>query len=158
MTCPYCVTYGPNTHSFSEIASTPMFGRIMYTSVAKATDYSNTKAIVTHFTSTITPGEKWTWIFDCKDLKTKHAVQFNVAITLCKLIRDTYSENLQRIIIVNPTPAIDALIKHVLPIFDKESLQYMRKFKGSPLEIYMALKNETIEDEGCKAIMDQLRS
>jgi hypothetical protein len=158
MTCPYCETYGANTHSFFEIANTPKFGRIMYTCIAKATDYTNTKAITTHFSNTIKPTDKWTWIFDCRELKMKHVVQFDVATTLCKMIRDHFSDYLQRIIIVNPTPGIDTLVKHVLPIFSKDALQFLRKYKGSPLEILLELQKEGIEEDACKAIIQQLRA
>lgn len=156
--CPYCQTYGPNTHSFSQIAESPQFGRIMYTCIAKATDYSNAKAISTHFMSEIKESDSWTWIFDCRDLKTIHTLQFDVAVTLCKMIRDKFSDKLQRLIIVNPTPGIDTMVKHVLPLFSKDSLQYLRKFKGSHLEIYLALQKEGMEEASCQAIIQQLRS
>lgn len=157
--CPYCQTYGINTHSFHEIARTPKFGRIIYTCISKAEDYSNKNAIVTHITNTLDtePLIGWSWVFDCRDLKMKHTMQLDIAITLSRLISSKYADRLQMIIILNPTPGVDAIIKHVLPLFRSESLQYLRKMKGSALEIYMALQREQMEEAGIQAIMDQLR-
>jgi len=157
--CPYCQTYGANTHSFSEIARTPRFGRIIYTCISKAEDYSNKNAIVTHITNTLDdePMIGWSWIFDCRDLKMKHTLQLDIAVALSRLISGKYAERLQMIIILNPTAGVDTIVKHVLPLFRPESLQYMRKLKGSALEIYMALKSEGMEEAGIQSIMDQLR-
>ena len=157
--CPYCSTYGMETHSFNEIARTSKFGRIMYTCAANAKDYSNTKAITTHI-STYLDGEKmlpWTWVFDCRGLKTKHTLQIDLAITLSRMIQEKYSENLQMIYILNPTMGVDTLLTHIMPIFKRDSLQYLRKLKGSPLEIYMELKKDNMEEPGIQAIMDKLR-
>lgn len=157
--CPYCNMYGIDTHSFNEIGRTSKFGRIMYTCAANAKDYSNSKAITTHI-STYLDAEKmvpWTWVFDCRGLKTKHTLQIELAIALCRLIQDKYCENLQMIYILNPTTGVDTLLTHILPIFKKESLQYLRKLKGSALEIYMELKKDNMEETGIQAIMDKLR-
>ena len=157
--CPYCNMYGTETHSFNEIARTSKFGRIMYTCAANAKDYSNTKAITTHI-STYLDGEKmlpWTWVFDCRGLKTKHTLQIDLSITLSRMIQDKYSENLQMIYILNPTIGVDTLLTHIMPIFKRDSLQYLRKLKGSPLEIYMELKKDNMEEPGIQAIMDKLR-
>lgn len=158
--CPYCQTYGANTHSFSEIARTPRFGRIIYTCISKAEDYSNKNAIVTHITNTLDaePMIGWSWIFDCRDLKMKHTLQLDIAVALSRLISGKYAERLQMIIILNPTAGVDTIVKHVLPLFRPESLQYLRKLKGSALEIYMALKGEGMEEVGIQSIMDQLRT
>jgi hypothetical protein len=99
----------------------------------------------------------WSWVFDCRDLKMKHTLQLDIAVALSRLISTKYADRLQMIIILNPTPGVDALVKHVLPLFRPESLQYLRKLKGSPLEIYVALQREGMEEAGIQAIMDQLR-
>ena len=84
--CPYCQTYGANTHSFHEIARTPRFGRIIYTCISKAEDYSNKNAIVTHITNTLDtePMMGWSWVFDCRDLKMKHTLQLDIAVALSR--------------------------------------------------------------------------
>lgn len=157
--CPYCATYGTDTHSFHEIARTQKFGRIMYTCAADAKDYSNTKAITTHI-STYLDTEKmvpWTWVFDCRGLKTKHTLQLELAVTLSRLIQDKYVENMQMIYILNPTTAVDTLVTHILPILRRDAAQYLRRLKGSPLEIYMELKKDNMEELGIQEIMNRLR-
>jgi hypothetical protein len=157
--CPYCNMYGADTHSFHEIARTSKFGRIMYTCAANAKDYSNTKAITTHI-STYLDAEQlvpWTWVFDCRGLKTKHTLQLDLAVTLSRLIQDKYAENLQMIYILNPTVGVDTLITHIMPIFKKDALLYLRRLKGSALEIYMDLRKDNMEEAGVQAIMDKLR-
>ncbi len=69
----------------------------------------------------------------------------------------SHPENLQMIYVLNPTVGVDTLLTNILPIFKKESLQYLRKLKGSPLEIYMELKKDNMEETGIQAIMDKLR-
>ena len=158
--CPYCNMYGVDTHSFHEIARTTKFGRIMYTCAANAKDYSNTKAITTHI-STYLDAEKmlpWTWVFDCRGLKTKHTLQLDLAITLSRMIQDKYATNLQMIYILNPTAGVDAIIKHIMPIFKSGALLYLRRLKGSPLETYMELKKDNMEEGGIQVIMDRLRT
>ena len=158
--CPYCKTYGQTTHSFHEIARTPRFGRIIYTCVAKATDYSNTSAIASHIKFALDKDGHmpWTWVFDCNDLKMKHTVHLDVAMTLGKLLRDKYAESLFMILIINPTSGIDTIITRILPILSSDAMKYTRKCKGSPLEIYCALQKEGIEEEGLMAIMGEIRS
>lgn len=131
----------------------------MYTCAANAKDYSNTKAITTHI-SAVLDAEKmvsWAWVFDCRGLKTKHTLQLELAITLSRLIQEKYVDNLQMIYVLNPTMGVDTLITHIMPIFKKDSLQYLRRLKGSPLEIYMELKRDNMEETGIQAIMDKLR-
>lgn len=157
--CPYCNMYGNDTHSFHEIGRTSKFGRIMYTCAANAKDYSNSKAITTHISSVLDTEKMvpWTWVFDCRGLKTKHTLQLELAVTLSRLIQDKYVGNLQMIYILNPTIGVDTLITHIMPIFKMGSLQYLRRLKGSPLEIYMELKKDSMEETGIQAIMDKLR-
>jgi hypothetical protein len=157
--CPYCNTYGVNTHSFHEIGRTSKFGKIMYTCAADCTDYSNTKAITTHIANYL-EAEKlvpWTWVFDCRGIKTKHTLQIDLAINITRLIQDKYSENLQKIYILNPTQGVDILLTNILPFFRPDALTYLSKLKGSPLEIYMELKKQNMEEAGIQAIMDKLR-
>lgn len=157
--CPYCAMYGADTHSFHEIARTSKFGRIMYTCAANAKDYSNSKAISTHI-STYLDVEKsvpWTWVFDCRGLKTKHTLQFDLAVTLGRLIQDKYAENLQMIYILYPTVGLDALVTYIIPFLKGSSLQYLRKLKGSPIEMYMELKKDAMEDAGIQAILQRLQ-
>lgn len=160
--CPYCATYGPSTHSFNEIANTPKFGKIIYTSVAKANDYSNTKAISAHVVSVMEksgiPPQQWSWIFDCKDMKMKHTLQIDVAISLAKMFRDRYTEQLIMIYIINPTPGIDALVSRILPFLHKDSHKYVRKIPGSVLQLYEGLKAEGFEEEALRAIMNATQS
>jgi hypothetical protein len=158
MACDLCCLYGEDTHSFKEICRSERFGRIIYTCISKAKDYSNTKAILSHVNNILSKeNTSWLWVFDCRDLKMKHTVQIDVAVNLSTTIRDKYSHNLQRIILLNPTKSIDMLIKHILPIFNPDAINYLRKYKGSPLEIYLSLKNEGIEESCVNSIIGKIR-
>jgi hypothetical protein len=160
--CPYCSTYGPNTHSFKLIANTPKYGRVFYTCVAKAEDFSNTKAIITHLKAELgEPGETlqpWSWIFDCKDLKMKHTLQIDVAISIAKLLRDNYNNKLVMTFIINPTPGIDTLVSKVVPLFNKDSIHYVRKVPGTLLELYNNLQKEGVEETAIQAIIKETRT
>lgn len=159
--CAHCATYGLDTHSFKEIGSTPRLGRIIYTCISKAKDYFNSAAISAHITAILGDSAimgPWSWIIDCRDMKMKHALQIDVAVKLSKLLSTTYSDKLQMLYVVNPTAAIDTIITHILPLLQRDSIKYLRKIYGSPLDAFGALKREGIEDEGISVIIGEMRA
>ena len=49
-----------------------------------------------------------------------HAMEINVAIELAKLISNKFSENLKKIIIINPTFYIQIIHKMILPFLNNK--------------------------------------
>lgn len=156
--CTQCSLYGEDYHSFKMIARSEKFGRIMYTCVARAKDYSNRRAIIGHIDSVL--GKEtgaWTWVFDCYGISLKHTMQLDVAVALSNLVKAKYHNDLQRIVIINPTGGVETLIKHVLPIFSPDSLQYLTRCKGGILEVYEGLKTTGFEDAVVGSLITVIR-
>jgi hypothetical protein len=130
----------------------------MYTCVASAQDYSNRKAIVEHIDKVL--GQEtgaWIWVFDCYGIALKHTMQLDVAVAISNLVKAKYRNDLQRIVIINPTGGVETLIKHVLPIFSSDSLQYLTRCKGGMLDIYESLKNVGFEDTVMNSLISIIR-
>jgi hypothetical protein len=107
--CPLC-SLNPNSHSLTKIAEindTVYF----YTCPSQAILYYDADSIIKHYDgvfSEIPKNKKWIWIFNSLNFQFKHFMQFNVSIELAKLISNKFSENLQKIIIINPTVYISS--------------------------------------------------
>ena len=158
MACEHCKLYGDDNHSFKVVGRSSTFGRIIYTCISRARDYSNRKSILTHIENVLEQEKgAWTWVFDCKDIAMKHTMQLDVAIAIANLIKKKYRDFLQRIVVINPTSGVDTVIKHVLPIFSPDSLQYLSRVKGGLLEIYMGLKGLNIEEDNMAALIGAMK-
>ena len=93
-----------------------------YTCPAQATMYNDVKGILHHYDgvlSEIPENKEWIWIFDSKGFGFTHAIQINVAIELTKLIT-TFSKNLKKIIIINPTSYITITHNIVMPFLNQK--------------------------------------
>jgi hypothetical protein len=112
--CPICEK-DPTSHSLSKIKEEN--GKaIYYTSPAKAMSKQR-EGIIKHYDLVL--GENtmpWIWIFDCKDYPLSHALDIKTAIELAKLINTKYSQNLEKLIIINSTSFISVII-NILSIF-----------------------------------------
>jgi hypothetical protein len=107
----------PSSHSLKKL--TEKKGVIYYyTCPSQATLYYDVTGIVNHYDGVLseTPKEKkWVWIFDSQGFGLKHAMQSSVAIELAKLISNKFSNNLKKIIIINPTFYITMTHKLIMP-------------------------------------------
>ena len=59
--------------------------------------------------------KKWYWIFDCTDFDIQHLMEYQIGIQLANLISSKYSENLEKICIINPNWYIYSMVTLVWP-------------------------------------------
>ena len=119
-TCPLC-TLLPSSHSLRKVLEKK--GIIYYyTCPSQAILYYDTVGIVNHYNGVLsdTEGKDWIWIFDSLDFGIVHAMEINVAIELAKLISNKFSNNLKKIIIINPTFYIKIIHKMILPFLNNK--------------------------------------
>jgi len=104
------------SHSFSklcEIKGVSMF----YTKPADATKYTDREGILAHYDNMMKHnGDKqWIWIFDSDGFGMKHALEVRTGIEIAQLITSKYSNNLQKIIVKNPTWHVKLMYTFVSP-------------------------------------------
>ena len=112
--CPLC-SLDPLSHSLSKIEETES-KIFFYSCPAQAKLYFDSKSVIEHYDgvlSEIPKTKKWVWIFDSKDFNFNHFIQFNVGFELAKLITSKFSDNLLKIIIINPTIYINLTYKSI---------------------------------------------
>jgi hypothetical protein len=110
-----------------------------YTCPSKAKLYFDAKSILNHYDgvlSEIPENKQWVWIFDSADFNMEHFLQIEVGIELAKLISTKFSNNLKKIIIINPNIYISSVYSLVHP--------FMNEKLRSVIEMNYELK--TIED------------
>lgn len=112
--CPLC-SIDPSCHSLTKIEETES-KIFFYSCPSEAKLYFDSKSIIDHYNgvlSEIPKNKKWIWIFDSKDFNFNHFIQFNVGFELAKLITSKFSDNLLKIIIINPTIYINFTYKSI---------------------------------------------
>jgi hypothetical protein len=116
--CPMCAI-DPTSHSLSKIRE--LNGNaVFYTSPAKASN-TDRQAILLHYDLILSENKlPWIWIFDCKDYPLSHALDIQTAIELAKLINNKFSNNLDKIVVINSTSFIWVLIKTISFFISKE--------------------------------------
>ena len=103
---------------------------IYYTCPSQAKMYNDTEGILNHYDGVLSeiPEDKdWIWIFDSLDFNFKHYIQIDIGIGLSKLITNKFSDNLKKIIIINPTFYI-SLTYGIVRIFLSERIRNMIEF------------------------------
>lgn len=119
-TCPICKV-APSSHSLKKIGEKNGV-LYYYTCPAQATLYYDVKGILNHYEgvlSEIPENKEWVWVFDSAGFGFTHAMQINVAIELSQLIT-TFSQNLKKIIIINPTFFITTTHHMLLPFLNQK--------------------------------------
>ena len=120
-TCPLCLL-DPLSHSltnFLEKDNTYYF----YTCPAKAKLYYDTNSIIDHYNgvlSDIPKNKKWIWVLDIMGFGFNHFLQIEVAKELSKLISSKFSENLEKILIINPSGYVSAVYAIVKPFLNNK--------------------------------------
>jgi hypothetical protein len=120
-TCPLCLL-DPLSHSltnFLEKDNTYYF----YTCPAKSKLYYDTNSIIDHYNgvlSDIPKNKKWIWVLDVMGFGFNHFLQIEVAKELSKLISSKFSENLEKIIIINPSGYVSAVYNIVKPFLNNK--------------------------------------
>lgn len=119
--CPFC-SLDPLSHSLIEITESNNT-LYYYTCPSKAKLYFDAKSILNHYDgvlSEIPENKHWVWVFDSTDFNMKHFLQIEVGIELAKLISSKFSNNLQKIIIINPNMYILYVYRLVKPFLNKK--------------------------------------
>jgi len=119
--CPFC-SLDPLSHSLIEITESNNT-LYYYTCPSKAKLYFDAKSILNHYDgvlSEIPENKQWVWVFDSTDFNMKHFLQIEVGIELAKLISSKFSNNLQKIIIINPNMYILYVYRLVKPFLNKK--------------------------------------
>ena len=120
-TCPLCLL-DPLSHSltnFLEKDNTYYF----YTCPAKSKLYYDTNSIIDHYNgvlSDIPKNKKWIWVLDVMGFGFNHFLQIEVAKELSKLISSKFSENLEKILIINPSSYVSAVYAIVKPFLNNK--------------------------------------
>lgn len=120
-TCPICLL-DPLSHSLTKLKETEDL-IYFYTCPSKARLYFDKDGIIKHYygvLSEIPQNKQWVWIFDSYDFGIKHFIQFDVGIELAKLISNYFSNNLNKIIIINPTKYISYTYNLIYPFLNSK--------------------------------------
>jgi len=120
MICNIC-NLEPGSHSLRKI-SEKNNTTIYYACPAEASKYYDCSGIIHHYDNelqTITT-EKWIWVMDCNGFDMKHLMQAQVGIGLGELISKKYSENLEKIYVINPNWYIYSMTSIVWPFIGKK--------------------------------------
>jgi hypothetical protein len=119
--CPLCLI-DPLSHSLTEFLNKDNT-LYYYTCPAKAKFYFDTNSIINHYNgvlSEIPINKQWVWVFDGLGFGSSHFLQIEVAIELAKLISSKFSNNLKKIIIINPTLYISSIYNIITPFLNKK--------------------------------------
>lgn len=121
--CGLC-SLNPSSHSLTKLYEKDDT-LYYYTCPSKAILYFDTTGIINHYNgvlSEIPKNKKWIWIFDSNGFNFKHFLQIDVAIGIAKLISNDFSDNLTKIIIINPTIYISSIYNIIEPFLNKKLL------------------------------------
>ena len=121
--CPLC-EIDPLNHSLNKLKETDEI-IVFYSCASKAKLYYDCESIIKHYDgvlSEIPSNKKWVWIFDSLGFNFSHFIQIDVGISLAKLISSKFSNNLLKIIIINPTIYISFTYKLIIPFFGDKDL------------------------------------
>jgi hypothetical protein len=119
--CPLCVI-DPLSHSLTEFLNKDNT-LYYYTCPAKAKLYFDTNSIINHYNgvlSEIPKNKQWVWVFDSLDFSLTHFLQIEVAVELAKLISSKFSNNLKKIIIINPTLYVSSIYNIITPFLNEK--------------------------------------
>ena len=119
--CPVCELL-PSSHSLLKVLEKNNI-IYYYTCPSQAKLYYDVKGIIHHYNGVLSEmpeNKEWVWIFDSLGFSLIYAMQVNVAIELAKLISNKFSENLKKIIIINPTFYITVTHKLIIPFLSNK--------------------------------------
>jgi hypothetical protein len=134
--CPKC-NENPGSHSFTKIKEQPDGTAVFYTCPSKAKCLDDNEGIIAHYDGFLNENgtNPWILIFDSQGFKVEHTLNIKLTMDLVKLINDKYSENLKKIIIINPTWHINATIKMVMPFLSEKVRSLICKSKHKNVEL-----------------------
>ena len=117
--CKICEKY-PNSHSLVKYEETDDY-IVYYTCPSIATD-NNINGILTHYDGVLgeTKDKNWIWLLDLKKYNLKQFLEIQNSISIIKLINDKYSNNLQKICVINTNTYTNQIYKIVKPFLNKK--------------------------------------
>ena len=106
----------PTSHSFMKIKEINGVS-YYYTCPAQSSKYNDTNGILTHYENVLKlNGEHpWIWIIDCAGFSLKYATEIKTAIGISNLLTSKYGEQLQEILVKNPTWHVHSLLYIIWP-------------------------------------------
>lgn len=134
--CPKCHE-NPGSHSFMKIKDQQDGTAVFYTCPSKAKCLDDNESIIAHYDGFLNENgtNPWILIFDSQGFKVEHTLNIKLTMDLVKLINEKYSENLKKIIIINPTWHINATIKMVMPFLSEKVRGLIVKSKQKNVEL-----------------------
>lgn len=139
--CGVC-SITPSSHSLTKLLEKDDT-LYYYTCPSKAILYFDAHGIIHHYNgvlSEIPKNKQWVWIFDSDGFNLKHFLQIDVAVELAKLITTKFSDNLKKIIIINPTLYIST-VHHMLMPFLNSKMRSIIEINNGVTTTEEALKN-----------------
>ena len=118
--CPKCAA-DPTSHSFKKVADKNGVV-IFYSHPSKAKLYDDMDGLVIHVNNMFTSiGNKpWKCIIDGDGFDMKYAAEINVGRALFHLLTTKYGSTLHEMVVINPTWAIEGLVKLASMAMTKE--------------------------------------
>ena len=118
--CPKCAA-DPTSHSFKKVSDKN--GVVLfYTQPSKSKLYDDMDGLVLHVNNMFTSiGNKpWKCVIDGDGFDMKHSAEIKVGRALFNLLTTKYASTFQEIVVINPTWAIEGLIKLASMAMTKE--------------------------------------
>jgi hypothetical protein len=117
--CPTC-KFEPGSHSLKRLTDEDGIA-VFYTCPAEAKKYWDLQGIIDHYDGTLGDYKgPWVWIFDAAGFSWSHALQFDVAMGIARLITQKYSGTLEAIRIINPSPLVHFIRRLIWPVLNKK--------------------------------------
>ena len=126
--CPVCAL-NPGSHSLTKLYEKENVA-YYYTCPAKAIRYNDTVGIANHYEGVIGEiNQPWIWIFDGDGFGFMHSVELEIGIKVAGIIRK-YSDNLQKIFVINQSKYVDIIYAVVYPFLNTK-LKNIIEFKDN---------------------------
>jgi hypothetical protein len=123
----------PNSHSLIKFQETNDI-IFYYTSPSTALD-NNIEGILYHYNGVLSEkiNKNWIWVLDLKNYGMKEMLEINNTIAIVNLIKEKYSTNLQKIVVINTNSYTKTIYKIIKPFLNKR-MQNMVYFSQENLE------------------------
>ena len=121
----------PTSHSLVKFNETSK-NIVYYTCPSDATN-NEIDGILMHYDGVLgeNKNKKWIWVLDLKGFSMKEFLEIGNTISIVKLIREKYSTNLEKIIVIN-TNSYTSAIYNIIKPFLSEQMQSVVFFSNMP--------------------------
>ena len=116
--CKICEK-NPSSHSLIKYEETSE--NVVYYTCASSATNNEINGILIHYDGVLgeTKDKYWIWILDLKGFSMKNFLEIGNTISIIKLISDKYSENLQKIIVMNTNSYTSAIYNIIKPVLNE---------------------------------------